>query len=163
MPVYKNVTKHVYFQSLTTAGADNTATTPTVKVSQNGGAQAVCTNAPTHLGTGQWVLALTAAEMNADEVSVAHSGAGIVSGVVTVYPEADYTSTRAGKIDDLDATVSSRSTFAGGAVASVTGSVGSVAAGGITPASVSAPLPADVKKINATTVNGNGAGTPWGP
>lgn len=26
-----------------------------------------------------------------------------------------------------------------------------------------APIAADVKKINATTVNGNGAGTPWGP
>ncbi|MDP9202817.1 MAG: hypothetical protein M3P26_12900 [Gemmatimonadota bacterium] len=37
--------------------------------------------------------------------------------------------------DDIDATISSRSTFAGGAVASVTGSVGSVATGGMTAAS----------------------------
>jgi hypothetical protein len=38
----------------------------------------------------------------------------------------DYTTTRAGKLDNLDATISSRSTYAGGAVASVTGSVGSI-------------------------------------
>jgi len=37
-----------------------------------------------------------------------------------------YTTTRATKIDDLDATISSRSTFAGGAVASVTGNVGGI-------------------------------------
>jgi hypothetical protein len=39
----------------------------------------------------------------------------------------DYTGARAAKLDNLDAAVSSRSTFAGGAVASVTGSVGSIA------------------------------------
>lgn len=44
---------------------------------------------------------------------------------------ADYTAARAAKLDNLDATISSRSTFAGGAVASVTGSVGSVV--GLTP------------------------------
>lgn len=38
-----------------------------------------------------------------------------------------------------------------GAVGSVTGAVGSVTA------------KVDVGKINGTTVNGNGAGTPWGP
>lgn len=38
-------------------------------------------------------------------------------------------------------------------VASVSGAV----------ASVTANVNADVKKINGTTVNGNGAGTPWGP
>jgi hypothetical protein len=38
-------------------------------------------------------------------------------------------------------------------IASVTGAVGSV----------TATVNADVKKINGTTVNGNGSGTPWGP
>lgn len=54
-----------------------------------------------------------------------------------------YTATRGALLDHLDADVSSRSTYAGGAVASVTGnvggnvvgSVGSVAAGGLTAAS----------------------------
>jgi hypothetical protein len=38
----------------------------------------------------------------------------------------DYTTARAAKLDNLDVAVSTRSTFAGGAVASVTGAVGSV-------------------------------------
>jgi hypothetical protein len=131
------------------------------------------------------------------------------------------------RLTHLDADVSSRSTFAGGAVASVTGAVGSVAGnvggnvtgsvGSVTgltasnldatissrlatsgytapdnsdiaaikaktdnlpsdPADESviiaaiAALPttstvmaADIKKVNGVTVNGNGAGTPWGP
>jgi hypothetical protein len=41
-------------------------------------------------------------------------------------------------VDNIDAAISSRSTYAGGAVASVTGSVGSVATGGITAASFAA-------------------------
>lgn len=48
-----------------------------------------------------------------------------------------------------------------GAVASVTGNVGGNVVGSV--ASVTANVSADVKKINGTTVNGNGAGTPWGP
>jgi hypothetical protein len=39
----------------------------------------------------------------------------------------DYTTARAGKLDNLDQAVGTRSTYAGGPVASVTGSVGSVA------------------------------------
>lgn len=50
--------------------------------------------------------------------------------------DTDYTTARAAKIDNLDATVSSRSTFSGGAVASVTGAVGSIGAGGITAGSI---------------------------
>lgn len=110
MPVYKAATRRVYFQSLTTAGADNTATTPTIKVVKDGGAQAAATNAPSHLGTGQWMVVLTATEMTADEVSVNHSAAGCASGVVTIYPESDYTTTVAGRID---AAITSRmATFA---------------------------------------------------
>lgn len=62
---------------------------------------------------------------------------------------------------NLDATVSTRSTFAGGAVASVTGNVGGNVAGSV--GSVVANVNADLKKINGTTVNGDGSGTPWGP
>ena len=64
-----------------------------------------------------------------------------------------------------------------GAVGSVTGSVGSVV--GLTASNLDATVSsrlasasitlsggivsADVKKVNAVTVNGDGAGTPWGP
>lgn len=48
-----------------------------------------------------------------------------------------------------------------GAVGSVTGNVGGNVVGSV--ASVTATVNADVKKINAVTVNGNGSGTPWGP
>lgn len=51
--------------------------------------------------------------------------------------------------------------------ASVTGAVGSVtgAVGSVTGAvgSVTAQVTANVAQVNGVTVNGNGAGTPWGP
>jgi hypothetical protein len=71
------------------------------------------------------------------------------------------TAVRAGLLDFLDAAVSSRSTYAGGAVASVTGNVGGNVVGSV--GSVVATVPADIKKINGTTVNGDGSVTPWGP
>jgi hypothetical protein len=46
-------------------------------------------------------------------------------------------------------------------VATVSGNIGGNVAGSV--ASVTATVNADVKKINGTTVNGNGSGTPWGP
>lgn len=52
-----------------------------------------------------------------------------------------------------DAVTEIQTAVAAGAVASVTGAVGSV----------TAVVSANVTKINGTTVNGNGAGTPWGP
>lgn len=56
---------------------------------------------------------------------------------------------------------------AGNVGGNVTGSVGSVvgAVGSVTGAvgSVTAVVSADMKKINGTTVNGDGSGTPWGP
>ena len=48
-----------------------------------------------------------------------------------------------------------------GAVGSVTGNVGGNVVGSV--ASVTAVVSANITKINGTTVNGNGAGTPWGP
>lgn len=48
-----------------------------------------------------------------------------------------------------------------GAVGSVTGNVGGNVAGSV--ASVTANVNADIKKVNGVTINGDGAGTPWGP
>jgi hypothetical protein len=110
MAIYKNTSKRIAFGSLTTAGAANTATTPTVTVSLDGAAPATATNTPTHLGNGQWTLVLTAAEMNADLVAVTATGTGLVPAYREFYTEADWTSTRAA---NLDAAVSTRSTYAG--------------------------------------------------
>lgn len=64
--------------------------------------------------------------------------------------------------NNLDAAVSTRSTFAGGAVSSVTGNVGGNVTGSV--ASVVAIVTVDVKKVNGVTVNGSGtAVNPWGP
>jgi hypothetical protein len=110
MAIYKNTSKRIAFGSLTTAGAANTATTPTVTVSLDGAAPATATNTPTHLGSGQWTLVLTAAEMNADLVAVTATGTGLVPAYREFYTEADWSSTRAA---NLDAAISSRSTYAG--------------------------------------------------
>jgi hypothetical protein len=96
MAIYKNTSKRIAFGSLTTAGAANTATTPTVTVSLDGAAPATATNTPTHLGNGQWTIVLTAAEMNADLVALTATGTGLVPAYREFYTEADWTSTRAG-------------------------------------------------------------------
>lgn len=65
--------------------------------------------------------------------------------------------------NNLDATISSRSTYAGGAVASVTAGV-TVAIGGITSASVTGYLPSNVLQVNSIDVGGSGTSAdPWGP
>lgn len=108
-----------------------------------------------------------------DEATAGHSTAGSTGKALTDAGSAGdpwstaipgaYGAGTAGKIvgDNLDAAVSTRSTFAGGAVASVTGNVGGNVTGSV--GSVVADVNADLKKINGTTVNGDGSGTPWGP
>ena len=99
MPIYKNVQRLVTFQSLTTAGAANTGTTPACTVSLDGGTAASCTNSPSHVGNGNWKITLTASEMNADQVTLVATAASCVPAQREFYPEADYTSTVAGRID----------------------------------------------------------------
>lgn len=120
MPVYKNASKIVYFESITTAGAANTTTTPTVYLSKDGAASAAATNTAAHVTNGLWQITLTATEMSADVLGVTWAATGCVPGGLTLFTEADYTATVAGRID---AAISSRSTYAGGAVASVTAAV----------------------------------------
>lgn len=70
----------------------------------------------------------TGKHLVAPRLEVGKVAASVNSADTTGLPlAADYTSARAAKLDNLDAAVSSRSTYAGGAVASVTGSVGSIA------------------------------------
>lgn len=103
----------LYFQSNTTAGAANTATTPTVNLSKDSGAPAASTNAAVHVSNGLWKVALTATEMTADVVGWVASATGCVPVGGTIATEAAYTTTRAGNLDNLDATVGSRLAAAG--------------------------------------------------
>jgi hypothetical protein len=123
MALYKGVSKRTAFGSITTAGAANTTVTPAVVLSLDGGSQTSATNAPTHLGNGHWVLVLTATEMNADLIALVATGTGLIPSFREFYTESDWTSAKAALVD---ASINSRSVYAGGPVASVTGSVGSI-------------------------------------
>ena len=114
MPVYKNQLRTVAFQSLTAAGAANASAVST-QISLDGGAFAATANTAQQVsaGSGCWKVALTATEMNADLVVLLATSAGCVPSQRELYTESDWTSARAAKVDNLDATVSSRSTFAG--------------------------------------------------
>jgi hypothetical protein len=120
MPIYKNQSRTIAFQSLTTAGAANTTTTPVTQVSVDGGAFANTSAAPQHVGSGCWKLSLTPAELNGDLVILAATAAGCVPSQREIYPESDWTASRAVRQDNLDATVSSRSTYSGADTAGTT-------------------------------------------
>lgn len=118
MPIYKNVAfPNVAFQSLSTSGAANTSTTPTVTISKDGGAPAAASNAPTHVGGGHWKIDLSQAEMNANVVVLTATASGCVPSQREFYTEADYTSARAALLANLDAAISSRATAAAAAAA----------------------------------------------
>lgn len=123
MSIQKGVGRTITFGSIATAGTANTSTTPACVVDKDGAGQNPATNSPTHQGGGSWKIALTSAEMTADLVSFTATGSGLVPTYREIYTEADYTTARAARLDDLDAAISTRSTFAGGAVASVTAPV----------------------------------------
>lgn len=120
MPIQKNITRTITFQSLKTDGTANTATTPTCTVSKDGAAEAPAANAPSNLGNGRWSIVLTAAEMNADVVSLVAYGTGLVPAQRDIFTEADYTAARSVKLDQLDVAISTRSTYAGGDTAGTT-------------------------------------------
>ncbi len=108
MPVYKNASRRIGFQSLTTSGAANLTVTPVTQVSQDGSPFANTLNTPTHIGNGCWQFVLTATEMNGDLVALTATGAGLLTAEREFYPESDYTQARALKLDNADAAVSSR-------------------------------------------------------
>lgn len=91
MPIQKNVAFTLPFLSTTTAGAANTATTPTIMLSLDSDAETAATNAPTHVGGGRWKVALTQAEMNHDQVSLLITGSGLTPSHTVIVTEASYT------------------------------------------------------------------------
>jgi hypothetical protein len=93
----------------------------------DGGAQASATGSVADKGNGQYWFALSQADTNANEGSYLFTMTGMIAVEKTlVFTACDPTTASNFGITNIDATVSSRSTYAGGAVASVTGAVGSV-------------------------------------
>jgi hypothetical protein len=109
MAFAKNAQATVIILARDTAGALKVGATLASQVSLDGGAFANTTNSAAEIGsTGIYSLTLTAAEMNAGVVTVRWSGTGVVSDALVVYTESDWTSTRAGYVDRLDAPMSTR-------------------------------------------------------
>jgi hypothetical protein len=115
MPVYKNVARPVSMNVRVTGGATPYAVTtwPNDAVakmyySKDGAAAVAITPSRIEPTIGGWLLSagiLTATVWNCDELRLWWEGTGIDFGELVFYPEADYSSTRAGHID---AAVSSR-------------------------------------------------------
>lgn len=139
-----------------TDGSPITTGTATIYITGDGGTQAigsVGSGLCTHKGNGYWSYSPSQAETNFDIIAftVNHTDACTATiQVETSYPQTGDSFSRIGangagltaigdtRLGNLDAAVSSRSTFAGGAVASVTGSVGSVV--GLTAANLDATV-----------------------
>lgn len=118
MSIQKNVQTVLYFFLWNTDGTENTTGTPTVEVAKDSGSFASTTNSAVRTGsTGLFYVTITNTELNCDRLCLKATLTGCVPVADIYYPEADYTSTVAGRID---AAVSSRSTYAGGDTAGTT-------------------------------------------
>ena len=90
----------------------------------DGGAQAAATGTVTDKGNGQYSFALSQADTNGNDCSILFTMTGMVPVEKTFLTTgADPTNATTFGIGNLDAAVSSRSTYAGGAVASVAAAV----------------------------------------
>lgn len=129
MPILKNTARQITVSvrlSGSTDGPYVTATWPDSAVAKmyysKDGATPVAV-IPTRIDAtlGGWLLAvgtMTSSVWNCDELRVFWEGTGILSGSISFYPEAEYTSTVAGRID---AAISSRSTLAAADVRTAVG------------------------------------------
>lgn len=88
-----------------------------VFIAADGGAQAGAAGAVTHKGNGCWQYALTQGETNHTHIALTFVNAAAITVTVNVYPVAfdptNATDLGVTKIVNIDATVSSRSTYAG--------------------------------------------------
>lgn len=128
-----SATGHMVFLMVLSADKSTGATglTPTVTISKNAGAFGAPAGAVTELANGWYKLAANATDRDTLGDLVIHATAATADPVDDRYAIIAYDPFNAasGGLSNLDATVSSRSTFAGGAVASVTADVGITQAG----------------------------------
>lgn len=106
--------QHISFIGIATAdGSAVTSGTPVVYLSLDGATQATSTNTATHLGNGVWILDLTQAETNADNLAAVMVLSTAINSFAQAYPYV---------LSDFKANVAGLSTFdaAADAVANVT-------------------------------------------
>lgn len=112
MPIFKNTARRVVFAMVDSVGA-GVAGTPTLKVSKDGASFASLAGSPSPVSVGsgaggEWYVDIAAGDLNCDVAYFEATLTGAIPVRIAIYPEADYTSTKAGYID---AAVSSRSTL----------------------------------------------------
>ena len=84
--MYKNTAGQYIFASVVDASDGSTKTTGVdFYVTKDNGSQ-VAADSAAHVGNGQWRIALTQAETNADVLGIAWAGTDVVPGNITVYP-----------------------------------------------------------------------------
>jgi hypothetical protein len=110
----KSVSAKVPFKAVDATGLGVTSLSITAKTAKDGANPATTTNAAVESGQGWYYITLTATEMGGDIVVLDVSASGVSIAPITISTESDYTVARAANLDNLDAAVSSRSTFAGG-------------------------------------------------
>jgi len=136
-------------QGLTTADTITTVTTVTNQLT----AAAIATGVWQDTTAGDFNVASSIGK----SLYTTGNAPGAASGIAIVGSNVGTVSSVTGAVGSVTGAVGSVT----GAVGSVTGNVGGNVACSV--ASVTATVNADMKKINGTTVNGDGAGTPWGP
>lgn len=92
--------------------------------------------------------------INGTGVRAVDSSGNAIAPAATALSTANWTNTRAGYLDNLDATISSRSTYAGGAVASVTGNVAGNVTGSV--GSVAGDVAGKVLGGGVSSITGTG-------
>jgi hypothetical protein len=99
MAYVKGVADTISTTMRNSSGVPAVPTSPAAEINQDGAGFTAATNAVTSRGYGAVSLALTAAEMNADEIIVRFTGTGVVEEQVHIRTEATWTSTVAGRLD----------------------------------------------------------------
>jgi hypothetical protein len=100
--IQRGLAHSISWMSLTTAGAANTATVPSVTINKdNAGQSSAGVAAPVHQGNGEWSLALTGTQMDAAKVAVTITGVGLQPRTETIHTESSWTAARAALVDQI--------------------------------------------------------------
>lgn len=104
MPFVKNQAATLHFSLVSSSDGETAHTTPapTVYITQDGGTQATATNTAVHEGNGQWSLAMTASEMNADDIGVQVAASGVVTRDFVISTIPNHAPTAAAIVDEWE-------------------------------------------------------------
>jgi hypothetical protein len=138
----------VGFQMLLTAsGAIATGLSPTVRRCIDGTFAAGSGTVTEDTGTGGYKYAMSQADTNGNDISFWFSSATAMPVCLNIVTTAaDPTNATSFGLTDLDAAISTRSTYAGGAVASVIGNIGGNVVGSVGSVTAPVSVTSNVKK-----------------